>query len=220
MLYILNEINFRFSTIIEINKRNSIQTDHSMFTFQVWLNALIATFSCILRTTPDDAEAGIRKSSFGAKETSSMEKHFRSKKRVTIMSIEFSRLLLLYCRLDFFSLRFVWLCCLVSPVKWNNLSHCSSMPFRVVSLRNSPVTHYLESTRKMRKVFSEVTQVSIFSKKSRRFSASTHRRFREIYQHSWILARSMDFAKLKERMFHECVKFQPCKVDSNRTIKQ
>lgn len=119
-----------------------------------------------IRTIPDDAEAGIRKSSFGAKETSSIEKHFRGKKRVTIMSIEFSRAsALLYCRLDFFLLRFVWLCCLVSSVKWNNLSHRFSMPFRVVSLKNSSVTHYLESTRKMRKVSPKVTQVFILSRK-------------------------------------------------------
>lgn len=135
-----------------------------------------------IRTIPDDAEAGIRKSSFGAKETSSIEKHFRGKKKVTIMSIEFSRAsALLYCRLDFFLFRFVWLCCLVSPVKWNNLSHRFSMPLRVVSLKNSPVTHYLESTRKMRKVSSKVTQVSIFlKKKSSHLSAPVRRWFRKM----------------------------------------
>lgn len=151
-------------SIIEINVRNGIEsTVYVPFRFD-WM--LTPTFSCILGTIPDDAEAGIRKSSFGAKETSSIEKHFRGKKRVTIMSIEFSRAsALLYCRLDFFLLRFVWLCCLVSPVKWNNLSHRFSMPFRVVSLKNSSVTHYLESTRKMREVSFKVTQVFIFSRK-------------------------------------------------------
>lgn len=137
-----------------------------MCTFQVWLNALIATFSCVLRTTPDDAEAGIRKSSFGAKETSSMEKHFRSKKRVTIMSIEFSRLLLLYCRLDFFSLRFVWLCCLVSPVKWNNLSYRSLNAVSRCFAKEFASYALLRINEKNEKsFFSEVTQVSIFSKK-------------------------------------------------------
>lgn len=118
-----NGINiFDFRQLLKLNKT----VLKAQYSSKVWLNTPIPTFSCILRTTLDDAEVRIRKSSFRAKETSSMEKHFRGKKRVTIMSIEFSRLLLLYCRLDFFSLRFVWLCCLVSPVKWNNLSHCFS----------------------------------------------------------------------------------------------
>jgi len=101
-----------------------------------------------------EREGERERSSFPARETFLVRKHLRGKKRVKIMSIEFSRLLLLlllllvYCRLDFFSLRFVWLCCLVSAVKFNNLSHHSSMLFHAVSPKSSLVTHYLDQERK------------------------------------------------------------------------